>query len=59
MSEASSESTKDELKNELTAKNIASDEEVRWCPGCGDYAILKTVQKTIPGLGIRRENLAT
>ncbi len=46
-----------QLKNELTAKNLASDEEVRWCPGCGDYAILKTVQKTIPRLGIARENL--
>jgi 2-oxoglutarate ferredoxin oxidoreductase subunit beta len=41
----------------LTAKDLASKEEVRWCPGCGDYAILKTVQKAIPALGIRRENL--
>ena len=32
---------------ELTPKDWASDQEVRWCPGCGDYAILKAVQKTL------------
>ena len=31
----------------LTAKDFATDQEVRWCPGCGDYAILKCVQKTL------------
>ena len=31
----------------LTAKDFATDQEVRWCPGCGDYAILKAVQKTL------------
>ena len=41
---------------ELTIKDFASDQEVRWCPGCGDYAILKTVQKTLPELGVAREN---
>ena len=35
----------------LTAKNFATDQEVRWCPGCGDYAILKCVQKTLAELG--------
>jgi 2-oxoglutarate ferredoxin oxidoreductase subunit beta len=34
----------------LTAKDYASDQEVRWCPGCGDYAILKAVQKTLADL---------
>ncbi len=34
----------------LTAKDYASDQEVRWCPGCGDYAILKAVQKTLAEL---------
>jgi 2-oxoglutarate ferredoxin oxidoreductase subunit beta len=34
----------------LTAKDYASDQEVRWCPGCGDYAILKGVQKTLADL---------
>ena len=42
----------------LTAKDFASDQEVRWCPGCGDYAILKTIQKTMPLLDVPRENLA-
>ena len=34
----------------LTAKDFATDQEVRWCPGCGDYAILKCVQKTLADL---------
>jgi 2-oxoglutarate ferredoxin oxidoreductase subunit beta len=38
-----------------TAKDWASDQEVRWCPGCGDYAILKAVQRTLPDLGTARE----
>jgi 2-oxoglutarate ferredoxin oxidoreductase subunit beta len=38
-----------------TAKDWASDQEVRWCPGCGDYAVLKAVQRTMPDLGTARE----
>ena len=41
----------------LTKKDFTSDQEVRWCPGCGDYAILNAVQKTMPELGIPRENV--
>jgi 2-oxoglutarate/2-oxoacid ferredoxin oxidoreductase subunit beta len=37
----------DRTAKETTAKDWASDQEVRWCPGCGDYAILKAVQKTL------------
>jgi 2-oxoglutarate/2-oxoacid ferredoxin oxidoreductase subunit beta len=40
----------------LTAKDFSTDQEVRWCPGCGDYSILAQVQKVMPGLGIPREN---
>jgi 2-oxoglutarate ferredoxin oxidoreductase subunit beta len=40
----------------LTAKDFATDQEVRWCPGCGDYAVLKAVQRTMPELGVRPEN---
>jgi 2-oxoglutarate ferredoxin oxidoreductase subunit beta len=40
----------------LTAKDFKSDQEVRWCPGCGDYAILAAVQQFMPELGIAREN---
>jgi 2-oxoglutarate/2-oxoacid ferredoxin oxidoreductase subunit beta len=40
---------------ELTPKDYASDQEVRWCPGCGDYAILKAVQKALAELGAPRE----
>src|SRR5918995_3023149 len=39
----------------LTAKDFKSDQEVRWCPGCGDYAILAAVQGFMPELGIPRE----
>lgn len=39
----------------LTKKDFISDQEVRWCPGCGDYAILSQVQKVLPDLGIPRE----
>jgi len=39
----------------LTRKDFASDQDVRWCPGCGDYAILATVQRLLPELGIPRE----
>ena len=40
----------------LTRKDFVSDQDVRWCPGCGDYAILAQVQKVMPELGVPREN---
>jgi 2-oxoglutarate/2-oxoacid ferredoxin oxidoreductase subunit beta len=40
-----------------TRKDFTSDQEVRWCPGCGDYAILAAVQGFLPELGLRRENV--
>jgi 2-oxoglutarate/2-oxoacid ferredoxin oxidoreductase subunit beta len=39
----------------LTAKDFASDQDVRWCPGCGDYSILAQVQRVMPSFGIPRE----
>ena len=39
----------------LTKKDFATSNDVRWCPGCGDYAILNAVQRTLPELGIPRE----
>lgn len=41
----------------LTKKDFTSDQEVRWCPGCGDYSILSTMQSYLPELGIARENI--
>ncbi len=41
----------------LSRKDFSSDQDVRWCPGCGDYAILATVQRLMPELGVPRENL--
>lgn len=40
----------------LSRKDFVSDQDVRWCPGCGDYAILAQVQKVLPELGVAREN---
>jgi 2-oxoglutarate/2-oxoacid ferredoxin oxidoreductase subunit beta len=40
----------------LTRKDFVSGDEVRWCPGCGDYAVLAQVQRTLPNLGIPKEN---
>ena len=40
---------------QLAPKDYASDQEVRWCPGCGDYAILKAVQKACADMGLVRE----
>jgi 2-oxoglutarate ferredoxin oxidoreductase subunit beta len=42
----------------LTAKDFATSQEVRWCPGCGDYAILKAVTKTLADVGARPEKTA-
>ena len=42
--------------SKLTKKDFATDQEVRWCPGCGDYAILAATQQLFPELGIPREN---
>jgi 2-oxoglutarate ferredoxin oxidoreductase subunit beta len=41
----------------LTAKDFKSDQEVRWCPGCGDYAVLSAVQGFMPSLGLPRERI--
>ena len=42
----------------LTKKDFATDQEVRWCPGCGDYAILSATQSVLPSLGLPREKFA-
>ncbi len=42
---------------QLTAKDFKSDQEVRWCPGCGDYAILNVIQGFMPELGLERERI--
>ena len=49
--------TLDEGAPAQTGKDFTSDQEVRWCPGCGDYAVLKAVQGFLPDLGLRRENI--
>jgi 2-oxoglutarate ferredoxin oxidoreductase subunit beta len=45
------------LKTNLTKKDFETDQDVRWCPGCGDYSILANVQKLMPELGIPREKI--
>ncbi len=41
----------------LTRKDFQSDQDVRWCPGCGDYVILAQVQRVLPELGVKKENV--
>ena len=41
----------------LTKKDYESDQAVRWCPGCGDYAILSQTQKTVPSFGRKKEDI--
>jgi 2-oxoglutarate/2-oxoacid ferredoxin oxidoreductase subunit beta len=41
----------------LTAKDFASDQDVRWCPGCGDYSILAQIKKLLPDLGVPKQNV--
>lgn len=44
-------------KPTATPKDFSSDQDVRWCPGCGDYSILKQVQSVMPEIGVARENV--
>ena len=45
------------VEKKYTAKDFASNQEVRWCPGCDDYVILNAVQKALPQMGIAREDI--
>ena len=45
------------LQAKLNRKDFVSDQTVRWCPGCGDYAILAQVQKTLPNIGVPKERI--
>ncbi len=44
-------------ENAFTSKDLQTDQDVKWCPGCGDYAVLKQMQTVIPSLGIPKENI--
>ncbi|MBZ0170069.1 2-oxoacid ferredoxin oxidoreductase subunit beta [Candidatus Methylomirabilis lanthanidiphila] len=46
-----------EQPTKLTRKDFISDQDVRWCPGCGDYAILASIQRVMPELGVPREKI--
>ncbi len=48
----------EDKKPTLTAKDFATDQDVRWCPGCGDYSILKQVQTIMPEIGLPPEDIA-
>src|SRR6187431_2134049 len=45
------------IAEKFTNKELVTDQDIRWCPGCGDYSILKQVQTVVPELGIPRENI--
>lgn len=54
MEDKSKEQVQEEI--EYTAKDFSSSQDVRWCPGCGDYSILAQMQRTSPDLGVRKED---
>ncbi len=45
------------IQKKYTYKDFGNDQEVRWCPGCDDYVILRSVQKALPEMGIKKENV--
>ena len=47
----------DTTTSSLTRKDFVSDQDVRWCPGCGDYSILAQTQKIMPELGVPKEKI--
>jgi len=53
---AEAKDIKKQIQN-LTPKDFVTNQDIRWCPGCGDYSILKQVQGVMPELGIPRENI--
>ena len=57
MSAASTNGAIEEEIPILTRKDFVSDQEVRWCPGCGDYSILAQMQKALPQMGVPREEI--
>ena len=46
-----------EERKPLKPADFKSDQNVRWCPGCGDYAILAAIQRTLPEVGVDKENI--
>jgi 2-oxoglutarate ferredoxin oxidoreductase subunit beta len=51
------ETTVPTAPEKFTAKDLVTDQDVRWCPGCGDYSILKQAQNVVPEIGVARENI--
>ncbi|MCU7490955.1 MAG: 2-oxoacid:ferredoxin oxidoreductase subunit beta [Bacteroidota bacterium] len=47
----------DSNETKLTAKDFVTDQDVRWCPGCGDYSVLAQTQRTLPDLGLPKEKI--
>ena len=47
----------DTIEKKHTFKDFASDQEVRWCPGCDDYVILRSMQKALPEMGVNKEDV--
>jgi len=48
----------DKQTKTFTAKDLVSDQDVRWCPGCGDYSVLSQLQRALPEVGVNKENIA-
>ena len=46
----------EDIKTPLKANDYATDQDVKWCPGCGDYSVLKQVHTIFPELGVKKED---
>lgn len=58
MNEVIKNATNHKAPEAFTSKDLVTDQDIRWCPGCGDYSILKQVQKVMPDFGRNREDFA-
>jgi 2-oxoglutarate/2-oxoacid ferredoxin oxidoreductase subunit beta len=52
------EKTMEQKSARFTAKDLVSDQDVRWCPGCGDYSVLSQLQRALPEIGVPKEDIA-
>ncbi len=57
MSQTDTLPRQDDLPPSFTSQDLVTDQDVRWCPGCGDYSILKQVQKVLPEFGLKKEEI--
>ncbi len=55
---SSEDLTMDKTIQPFTSRDLVSDQDVRWCPGCGDYSVLAQLQRALPDIGVAKEDIA-